>query len=162
MGVDARNGVGTSGNGSLAGLAVPDTGRVSSDGGLSAESAGVLGVLRDLHLLHLLSQGGTVTVGSRSVLCSSWIVAEASSGSCCSAIEVCQRSVRPQERPVLERSNEQFSSPLTHIRFSSQSRHRVSRVASGRDAVRKLRLTEYHIYRCGRVSNLFVANHDKY
>lgn len=34
---------------------------MSSDGGLAAESASVLGVLGDFHLLHLLSQGGTVT-----------------------------------------------------------------------------------------------------
>lgn len=61
---DARNGVGTSSDGSLAGLAVPDASGVSSDGGLAAEGAGVLGVLGDLHLLHLLSQGGTVTVRS--------------------------------------------------------------------------------------------------
>lgn len=69
-GLDARNSVGTAGDGSLAGLAVPDTGGVSSDGGLAAEGAGVLGVLGDFHLLHLLSQGGTVTVRGSSV--SSW------------------------------------------------------------------------------------------
>lgn len=59
-----RNSVGTASNGSAAGAAVPDTDRLSSDGGLSAEGAGVLGVLGDFHLLHLLSQGGTVTIAS--------------------------------------------------------------------------------------------------
>lgn len=59
-----RNSVGTASNGSAAGAAVPDTDRLSSDGGLSAEGAGVLGVLGDFHLLHLLSQGGTVTITS--------------------------------------------------------------------------------------------------
>jgi hypothetical protein len=62
--VDVRNSVGTASNGSLAGAAVPDTGGLSSDGNLTAESAGVLGVLGDFHLLHLLSQGGTVTIAS--------------------------------------------------------------------------------------------------
>lgn len=55
-----RDGVGATSDGALAGLAVPDTGRVSADGDLAAESAGVLGVLGDLHLLHLLTQGSTV------------------------------------------------------------------------------------------------------
>ena len=59
---NARDGVSTTGDGALARLAVPDTGSLSSDGNLSAESAGVLGVLGDFHLLHLLSQGGTVAV----------------------------------------------------------------------------------------------------
>ena len=58
---NARDGVGTTSDGALAGLAVPDTHGVSSDGGLAAEGAGVLGVLGDFHLLHLLSQRGTVT-----------------------------------------------------------------------------------------------------
>jgi hypothetical protein len=57
---DARNGVSTTSNGSLARLAVPDTGSLSLDGGLSAEGASVLGVLGDFHLLDLLSQGSTV------------------------------------------------------------------------------------------------------
>lgn len=59
---DVRNSVGTASNGSVAGTAVPDTDRLPSDSGLSAEGAGVLGVLCDFHLLHLLSQGGTVTI----------------------------------------------------------------------------------------------------
>jgi len=56
-----RDGVSSSGDGLLAGLAVPDTSRVALDGSLSAESAGVSGVLGDFHLLHLLTQGSTVT-----------------------------------------------------------------------------------------------------
>ncbi|KAL6403839.1 putative RPL43B-60S large subunit ribosomal protein [Ilyonectria robusta] len=60
-GLDARDGVSTTSNGALARLAVPDTGSVSSDGGLAAEGAGVLGVLGDFHLLHLLSERGTIT-----------------------------------------------------------------------------------------------------
>jgi hypothetical protein len=58
---DVRNGVGATSDGALAGLAVPDTGGVSADGDLAAESAGVLGVLGDFHLLHLLTQGSTIT-----------------------------------------------------------------------------------------------------
>ena len=59
-----RDGVGSSGDGLLAGSALPDTGRVTLDGGLSAESAGVSGVLGDFHLLHLLTQGSTVTASA--------------------------------------------------------------------------------------------------
>lgn len=55
------DGVSTTSNGALARLAVPDAGSVSSDGGLAAEGAGVLGVLGDFHLLHLLSERGTIT-----------------------------------------------------------------------------------------------------
>lgn len=54
------NDVGTAGNSLPAGVAVPDTGGVTLDGRLAAEGAGVLGVLGDFHLLHLLTQGGTV------------------------------------------------------------------------------------------------------
>lgn len=60
--LNVRNNVGTAGNSALAGLAVPDAGGVTADSDLSAEGAGVLGVLGDFHLLHLLSQGSTVTV----------------------------------------------------------------------------------------------------
>ena len=59
-----RDNVSTTGDGTLARLAVPDTSRVSTDGDLAAESAGVLGVLSDFHLLHLLSQGSTVANGT--------------------------------------------------------------------------------------------------
>jgi hypothetical protein len=62
--IDIRNEVGTAGNGTLARFAVPDASRVALDSGLAAEGASVTSVLADLHLLHLLSQGGTVT-GSR-------------------------------------------------------------------------------------------------
>jgi hypothetical protein len=59
---DVRDGVGATSNGLLAGLAVPDTDRVSLDGGLAAESADVSGVLGDFHLLHLLTEGSTISV----------------------------------------------------------------------------------------------------
>ena len=36
---------------------------MTADSDLSAESAGVLGVLGDFHLLHLLTERGTITVG---------------------------------------------------------------------------------------------------
>ena len=64
---DVRDSVGTTGNGALAGPAVPDTDGVSADGDLAAEGAGVLGVLGDFHLLHLLTQGSTVAVYKMSV-----------------------------------------------------------------------------------------------
>jgi hypothetical protein len=60
--INVRDSVGATGDGALAGLAVPDTDRVSADGDLAAEGAGVLGVLGDFHLLHLLTQGSTITV----------------------------------------------------------------------------------------------------
>ena len=56
-----RDGVGSSSNGLLARLAVPDSGGVTLDSGLSAEGACVLGVLGDFHLLDLLTERGTVT-----------------------------------------------------------------------------------------------------
>jgi hypothetical protein len=40
---------------------------VTTDGDLAAESAGILGVLGDFHLLHLLTQGSTVTIQLRLV-----------------------------------------------------------------------------------------------
>lgn len=57
-----RDSVGTTSNSLLAGLAVPDTDGVTLDGDLSAECAGVLGVLCDFHLLHLLTERSTVSV----------------------------------------------------------------------------------------------------
>ena len=63
-----RDDVSSSGNGLLARLARPDTDRVATDGGLSAEGADVTGVLGDFHLLDLLTQGGTVSIGVQSVL----------------------------------------------------------------------------------------------
>ena len=62
-----RNNVGAASDGALAALAVPDTGGVTTDGDLAAESAGILGVLGDFHLLHLLTQGSTVTIQLRLV-----------------------------------------------------------------------------------------------
>ena len=59
--VGIRDGVGSSSDGLLAGRAVPDSGGVTLDSGLSAEGAGVLGVLGDFHLLDLLTERGTVT-----------------------------------------------------------------------------------------------------
>jgi hypothetical protein len=65
--VDLRDGVGTTSNGLLATLALPDTNSLALDGVLSAEGADVAGVLRHFHLLHLLTQGGTVSIGEPSV-----------------------------------------------------------------------------------------------
>lgn len=59
-----RNDVSASGNGLLARLAVPDSDRVASNSGLSAERAEVSCVLCDFHLLDLLTEGSTVSVGS--------------------------------------------------------------------------------------------------
>lgn len=56
-----RHSICSSSNGLLARLAVPDSHRVSLDGGLSAECADIFGVLCDFHLLDLLSEGGTVS-----------------------------------------------------------------------------------------------------
>jgi hypothetical protein len=64
-GLDLRDGVGTTGNGLLAALALPDTNSLALDGILTAEGADVASVLGNFHLLHLLTQGGTVSVKSR-------------------------------------------------------------------------------------------------
>lgn len=61
---DLRNGVGATGNGLVAALALPDTNSLALDGVLAAEGADVAGVLGDFHLLHLLTQGGTVSIGN--------------------------------------------------------------------------------------------------
>merc|ERR1719353_1429292 len=53
--------VGASGVPLSAAPAVPDANGGSPHRVLSAEKAGVLGVLRNLHLLHLLTEGGTIT-----------------------------------------------------------------------------------------------------
>ena len=66
---DLRDGVSTAGNCLVAALALPDTDSLALDGVLSAECADVAGVLGDFHLLHLLTQGGTVSVG---ILLESW------------------------------------------------------------------------------------------
>jgi hypothetical protein len=57
-----RYSVGSSSDGLLARLAVPDSDGMSLDSGLSTECADVFGVLCDFHLLDLLSEGGTVSV----------------------------------------------------------------------------------------------------
>ena len=62
--IDVRENVGATGDSLLARLAVPDTGGVTLDGVLAAEGAEVAGVLRDFNLLHLLTERGTITVGS--------------------------------------------------------------------------------------------------
>lgn len=60
--VHLRDSVSSAGNGLVATLAVPDTNSLALDGFLSAKGADVAGVLLDFHLLHLLTQGGTVSV----------------------------------------------------------------------------------------------------
>lgn len=60
--VHLRDSVGSAGNGLVATLALPDTNSLALDGFLSAEGTDVAGVLLDFHLLHLLTQGGTVSV----------------------------------------------------------------------------------------------------
>lgn len=57
-----RDSVSSASNGLVAALALPDTNSLALDGFLSAEGADVAGVLLDFHLLHLLTQGGTVSV----------------------------------------------------------------------------------------------------
>lgn len=51
----------TAGHDLLAGAALPDADSLALDRVLAAESAGVLGVLRDLDLLDLTTERGTVT-----------------------------------------------------------------------------------------------------
>ena len=62
MAVHLRDSVGSAGNGLVATLALPDTNSLALDGFLSAEGADIAGVLLDFHLLHLLTQGSTVSV----------------------------------------------------------------------------------------------------
>lgn len=64
---DLRDGPGTSSNDLLAGAALPDSDGLSLDGVLAAEGADVSRVLRHFHLLHLLTQGGTVSIRSRTM-----------------------------------------------------------------------------------------------
>ena len=61
LGLDVRHNVSTTSDGLLAAPAVPDADGLTLDGDLSAECAGVAGVLRDFHLLDLLPQGGTIS-----------------------------------------------------------------------------------------------------
>lgn len=69
----SRNGPGSSSNGLAAGPAFPDTDGLALDGVLSAEGAGVAGVLRDFHLLDLFTERGTVSdtvfTGHSDLLC---------------------------------------------------------------------------------------------
>ena len=60
--LDLRDSPGTTGNGLVAALALPDADSLALDGVLAAECAGVAGVLGDFHLLHLLTERGTVSV----------------------------------------------------------------------------------------------------
>lgn len=69
-----RNDVSASGDGLLARLAVPDSDRVASNSGLSAERADVSCVLCDFHLLDLLTEGSTVSVGRERVSASSSLI----------------------------------------------------------------------------------------
>lgn len=62
LGDDLRDRVGTTGDSLVATATFPDTNSLALDGVLSAEGADVAGVLLDFHLLHLLTQGGTVSV----------------------------------------------------------------------------------------------------
>ena len=55
----------TARNSLLAGFAVPDPNRMTLDGIFAAKGADVPGVLGDLHLLHLLSKRGAISVGQK-------------------------------------------------------------------------------------------------
>lgn len=59
---DEREGVSSTSNGLVAGSAIPDSCGVSLHGVLSAESTDVSGVLGDFHLLHLFTEGSTISV----------------------------------------------------------------------------------------------------
>lgn len=65
--VHLRDNIGTASNGLLARLAVPDTNGVALDSVLSAEGTRVAGVLGDFHLLHLLTQGSTISIREKLV-----------------------------------------------------------------------------------------------
>lgn len=58
-----RDSIGAAGNGLVAAAALPDTNSLALDGVLAAEGADVTGVLGDFHLLHLLTQRSTISVG---------------------------------------------------------------------------------------------------
>lgn len=62
LSVYLRNGVGSAGDSLAATPALPDSNSRALDGVLAAEGTGVAGVLGDFHLLHLLTQGGTVSI----------------------------------------------------------------------------------------------------
>jgi hypothetical protein len=60
--LDLRYSPSTTGNRLLARFAFPDTHGLTLNSILAAEGADVAGVLGDLHLLHLLSEGGAISV----------------------------------------------------------------------------------------------------
>jgi hypothetical protein len=62
LALDLRDGPCTTGDGLVATLALPDTNGLALDSVLSAECAGVSGMLSDFHLLDLLTKRGTITV----------------------------------------------------------------------------------------------------
>lgn len=60
--INLRDSPSTSGDGLAAGTALPDTNSSALNAVLAAECADVTGVLGDFHLLHLLSERGTVSI----------------------------------------------------------------------------------------------------
>ena len=60
--LDLRHSVCSTGNSLLTRPALPDTDRFTFDGHFATETASVSRVLGDFHLLHLLSEGGTVSM----------------------------------------------------------------------------------------------------
>jgi hypothetical protein len=61
--LDLRYSPSTTSNCLLARFAVPDSDGVAFDSILAAECADIAGMLGDFHLLHLFSEGGTISVG---------------------------------------------------------------------------------------------------
>lgn len=62
-----RESVSSTGDCLLAGLARPDTDRLALHGRLAAKGACVARMLADFHLLHLLTQRGTISVPIRQI-----------------------------------------------------------------------------------------------
>lgn len=90
-------------NSAVAGLAVPDANGVALDAGLAAESADVLGVLGDFHLLHRLSEGGTISLQSFvscCVVCQSCVVISSRSGTAPNTADSSWLSSMPQGRRI--------------------------------------------------------------
>lgn len=67
-----RNGIGSSGNGLPTRPAIPNANRMALDSSLAAESANVFRMLGNLHLLHLLAQGGTISVKEQDQVLEAW------------------------------------------------------------------------------------------
>jgi hypothetical protein len=63
--LDLRYSPSTTGDGLLARFTVPNSNGVALDGIFAAKGTDVTGVLGDLHLLYLLSEGGAISVGKR-------------------------------------------------------------------------------------------------